>query len=146
MSFISRAAMLALALTATPLFAETTPIHIVDAYARVSGPAAKSGAAFMVIENQGVEADRLIDAASDAAVRVELHTHISDGNGVMQMRHVPDGFAIPAGESHSLQRGGDHVMLMGLSRPLADGDTVTLTLTFEKAGEVVIDVPVDLDR
>ncbi|WP_435310831.1 copper chaperone PCu(A)C [Primorskyibacter sedentarius] len=146
MSFISRAAVLAISLAATPLLAEESQVRIDDAYARVSGPAAKSGAAFMLIENLGDSADQLIDAASDAAARVELHTHIDDGNGVMQMRHVPDGFALPAGETHALERGGDHVMLMGLTNPLEDGDVITLTLTFEKSGEVVIEVPVDLDR
>lgn len=145
MSFISRA-VLALALTATPLFADSTVMHAHDSYARVSGPSAKSGAAFMMLENHGDEADRLIDVASDVAEKVELHTHIDDGNGVMQMRHVPDGILVPAGGTHMLERGADHVMLMGLKRPLAQGDTVALTLTFEKAGEIVVEVPVDLER
>jgi copper(I)-binding protein len=37
-------------------------------------------------------------------------------------------------------------MLMGLTRPLADGDTFELRLVFEREGEVVIEVPVDLNR
>lgn len=119
---------------------------VVDAYARTSGPTAQSGAAFMVIENHTGTDDRLIAAASDVAQRVELHTHIADANGVMQMRRVEDGFAIPAGGSHALARGGDHVMFLGLTRSLAQGDTVTVTLTFEKAGDVVVEIPVDLTR
>ncbi len=107
---------------------------------------AKSGAAFMQIVNNGAEDDRLINAASDVAMRVELHTHKEGADGVMQMLHVPEGFAIPAGETHALARGGDHVMFMGLKRALADGDMVTVTLTFEKAGDITIDVPVDLQR
>ena len=58
----------------------------------------------------------------------------------------PKNPAIPAHGSHALARGGDHVMLLGLTRQLNDGDTVALTLTFEKAGEVKVDVPVDLQR
>jgi copper(I)-binding protein len=64
----------------------------------------------------------------------------------MKMMEVEEGFAVPAGGSHALARGGDHVMLMGLTRDLADGDTFPLTLVFEKSGEVVIEVPVDNAR
>ncbi len=128
---------------ATPVFAD---IEVVDAYARAASPTAKAGAAFMVIRNTGSEDDRLIAAASDIAARVELHTHKDMGEGVMKMMHVEEGFAVPAGDMHALARGGDHVMFMGLTRPMAQGDTVTVTLTLEKAGEVVVDIPVDLER
>ena len=77
---------------------------------------------------------------------MELHTHIDDGNGTMQMREVEDGFVIPAGGAHVLGRGGDHVMFMGLTRSLKDGDTVTVTFTFEKAGDMTVEIPIDLDR
>ena len=117
-----------------------------DAYARAAGGIGKSGAVFLMLENPGAADDRLIDARSDVAKRVELHTHKDMGDGVMKMMHVEEGFAIPAGGAHALARGGDHVMLMGLTRDLADGDSFSLTLVFEKAGEIVIDVPVDNDR
>lgn len=129
---------------AVPAFAEG--VIITDAYARTSGASAKSGAAFMVIENHADADDRLLSAASDVAARVELHTHKEDANGVMQMLEVPEGFAIPAHGSHALARGGDHVMFLGLTRSLAQGDKVTVTLTFEKAGEMTVEVPVDLER
>ncbi|SMX49224.1 copper chaperone PCu(A)C [Maliponia aquimaris] len=132
----------ALALS-TPAFAD---ILVKDAYARSSGPMAKAGAAFMVIENTGSEDDRLVAAASDKAVRVELHTHKDMGEGVMRMMQVEEGFAIPTGGTHELMRGGDHVMFMGLTSPMLEGETVTVTLTFEKAGEIVVEIPVDLDR
>lgn len=134
----------ALTLFALPVLAQD--IQIVDGYARASAMMSKSGAAFMVIENHGAADDRLVAAASDVAEQVELHTHKEDANGVMQMIKVEEGFVIPAHGSHALARGGDHVMLMGLTRPLNDGDTVALTLTFEKAGEVQVDIPVDLER
>ncbi len=137
-------AAVALAL-ATPAFAHDG-VHVVDPYARVMGAAAKSGAAFMLIENHSASDDRLIAAASDVAERVELHTHKAAADGTMKMIHVPEGFAIPGNTNHELARGGDHVMLMGLKRPLAQGDTFTLTLTFERSGEVTVEVPVDLDR
>ena len=116
-----------------------------DPYARAAGAMARSGAAFMEIANTGETDDRLIAAATDAANRVELHTHVVDGD-VMRMVHVEDGFAIPAGEAILLQRGGMHVMLMGLTRALEQGDEIEITLTFEEAGEMTVTVPVDNER
>lgn len=122
-------------------------VHVENAYAITSGPGAMSGAVFLEIVNHSTTSpDRLISASSDVAQRVELHTHLIDANGVARMVEVEDGFAVAPGETHVLQRGGDHVMMMGLTRPLADGDTFELKLLFEREGEVVIEVPVDLDR
>lgn len=130
---------------ALPAFAGSE-ITIGDAYARASGMNAMSGAAFMHIMNMGDEGDRLIAASSDIAKVVELHTHIETEGGVMQMRRVEDGFAVAAGEAHILARGGDHVMFMGLNMPMEHGMTFSVTLVFEKAGEVVVEITVDLER
>ena len=143
MTFKTVLAAVAATAFAMPAFAD---IVIGDPYARVSTAMSKSGAAFMAIENTGTEDDRLIDAHSDVAAKVELHTHLSDANGVMKMVHVEEGFAIPAGETHMLARGGDHVMFLGLKHGLAQGDMVDVTVTFEKAGDIVVEVPVDLAR
>jgi copper(I)-binding protein len=136
------AALLALGL-ATPSFAE---ILVEDAYARSSGAMGRSGAAFMVIRNTGAEDDRLVAATSDISQRVELHTHKETDDGVMRMMEVEEGFPIPAGGMHALARGGDHVMFMGLNEAMEQGDTVTVTLTFEKAGDMELEIPVDLER
>lgn len=138
------AAAAAMSVTSAALAAEG--ITLEDAYARSSGNAAKAGAAFMVIENKGDTPDRLIGVTSDAAARVELHTHEIDANGVARMVHVEEGFEIPAGEAVILQRGGNHVMFMGLNAPFEQGGTVPLTLVFERAGKVQIDIPVDQQR
>lgn len=128
----------------TPATAQEIEIH--DPYARSASPMAKTGAAFMVIRNHGDADDRLIGAASPAAERVELHTHREE-DGVMRMIHVEDGFDLPGGDGEIvLERGGRHVMFMGLTAPFAQGDVVPLTLTFETSGEVTLDVPVDLER
>ncbi|KIC43351.1 copper-binding protein [Ruegeria sp. ANG-R] len=121
-------------------------IVVEDAYARSSGKSAKAGAAFMMIENHSDNDDRLIGVTSDVAGRVELHTHKIDENGVAKMMQVEEGFAIPAGETHMLKRGGDHVMFMGLKAPFEQGATVPVTLIFEQAGEIVVEIPVDLER
>ncbi len=134
----------ALALSTMPAIAGD--MMILDPYMRTSGPSAKSGAAFMRIANQGATDDVLISATSDVAKKVELHTHIDAGNGVVQMRKVEDGFTVPAQSIHMLARGGDHIMFMGLTRQINDGDMITVTLTFEKAGEMTVEIPVDLKR
>jgi len=137
------------ALAATTLLASAAlaeGIVVNDPYARVSAKMSASGAAFMIIENQTGEADRLIDAKSDVSEKVELHTHKEDDQGVMRMIHVEEGFDLPADGKIEMVRGGHHVMFLGLKEPLENGDVVPVTLVFEKAGEVQIDVPVDLDR
>ncbi|MGB3281155.1 MAG: copper chaperone PCu(A)C [Pseudorhodobacter sp.] len=133
-----------LAMVSAPL-AFAGDITITDPYLRVSGAMATSAAAFMTIENSGAE-DRLIDVHSDLAKKVELHTHLEDANGVMKMVHVAEGFVIAAGEKHMLMRGGEHVMFLGLNSVPVQGDTISLTLRFEKAGDMTIDVPVDNER
>jgi hypothetical protein len=129
---------------ALPAFADGIMIH--DPYARASAMMSQSGAAFMEIMNQTDTDDRLIDARSDVAERVELHTHQEDANGVMRMIHVEEGFAIPAGGSHALARGGDHVMFLGLNQPFEHGDEIEVTLVFEQAGEITVTIPIDLER
>jgi len=134
----------ALALTTTSLFAGD--IMVQDAYARSSTPSSVTGAAFFVLMNHGDTDDRLIAATSDIAKRAELHTHNEDANGVMRMMEIDGGIAVPAGEMRALKRGGDHVMLMGLTRPLVQGEEIAVTLTFEKAGDIEITIPVDRER
>ncbi|MFO7914326.1 MAG: copper chaperone PCu(A)C, partial [Candidatus Krumholzibacteriales bacterium] len=75
-----------LSLSALPAFADGIEVH--DAYARASSMMSSSGAAFMVIHNDGGSDDHLVDARSDVADKVELHTHREDENGVMRMIHV----------------------------------------------------------
>lgn len=137
-------AALAAAFT-TPALAEG--IEIDDAYAIASGMSAQAGAAFMIIRNTGDTDDRLVAAtAPDVSRRTELHTHIEDENGLMRMVEVEEGFEIPAGGEALLRRGGNHVMFMGLNDPFEQGETLTVTLTFEQAGEMVVEIPVDLER
>lgn len=120
-------------------------IQIEQPYARAASPIAKSGASFMEITNTGTVDDTLIAARTDAAMKPELHTHIME-DGIAKMREVEGGIPIPAGETTMLQRGGYHVMLMGLTQQFITGETITLILTFEHAGEITLEVPVDNER
>lgn len=120
-------------------------IMVMDAYARVGRPGAPTGAVFMVLHNMGAEEDRLIGAKSSIARAAQIHsTEVKDD--IVSMRHIEDGVVLGAGAVHEFARGGDHVMLMGLTEKLDNGDTVPVTLIFEKAGEVTVDVTVDNAR
>lgn len=117
-----------------------TGISVQDPFARPS-PGTGNGGAFMVLTNNSNQADRLVSAQSPAAMMVELHETIDDG-GVMKMVPQPQGFEIPAGGKVELKPGGKHVMLMGLKNTLEPGQTIQITLKFERAGEMTINVPV----
>ncbi|MHA6325246.1 copper chaperone PCu(A)C [Roseivivax sp. CAU 1753] len=134
---------LALSLSASVATAE---IVVSDAYIRSAAPTAVTGAAFMAIENTGDAPMRLISAQSGIAERIELHTHIEDENGMMMMREIEGGIEIAPGETHMLQRGGDHVMFLGLTETLEQGETVAVTLGFEDGTSVALEVPVDRIR
>lgn len=99
-----------------------------------------TGAGFMTLRSTG-GADRLVSAASPAARTVELHTMTMDG-GIMRMRPVPD-IPVPAGGTVTLAPGGMHVMLIGLTAPLRAGDRIPVTLTFERAGAVQVELAVE---
>ncbi|MDH3472584.1 MAG: copper chaperone PCu(A)C [Rhodospirillales bacterium] len=114
-------------------------LAVTGAWARASLGTAKSGAVYLTVENRGAAADRLIAAETPAASRAALHTHIME-EGVMKMRPVEGGIEIPAGGSAVLAPGGLHVMLMGLAAPLEEGARFPLTLTFEQAGPVTVEV------
>lgn len=104
-------------------------------------PAGGTSAAYMVLVNRGGAGDRLVSASTDVAEVVELHESKMVDN-VMKMEPVAGGIPVPANGQVELKPGGLHVMLIGLKRDLAAGETVRLTLKFERAGEVTVDAPV----
>jgi copper(I)-binding protein len=99
-----------------------------------------------MLQNDTDQDLKLIGVRSDVAKRVELHTHIDKGDGIMQMRQIEGGIAIPAGESHMMKRGGDHVMLMGLNQSLVDGETIAVIFEFENAKDMTVEIPIDSKR
>jgi len=138
------ATTLSACLLAIPAFADG--IMVMDPYARAANPSAKAGAAFMMLKNDTTTDDTLVAARTDAAKRVELHTHIDKGDGVMQMTEIEGGIPLAAGAEHRLMRGGDHVMLMGLNGPLEQDAEIDVILVFENAGDVAVTIPVDNKR
>jgi copper(I)-binding protein len=116
-------------------------IAIGHPYARATAPGQPTGGAYLRLENRGTQGDRLVSATADVAKAVELHEMTMQGD-VMRMRQV-DTVEVPAGQSVVLEPGGLHMMLVGLKAPLKEGDRFPMTLKFEKAGEVKVDVVVD---
>lgn len=94
--------------------------------------AADSGmtAVFGTLKNSGKDEMTVVSATSPAAGRMELHEVVGP-QGAKAMRPKEGGFAIPAGGTHVLAPGGDHLMLMDLKAPLAVGSDVEVTLTFK---------------
>ncbi|MCW0235990.1 MAG: DUF1775 domain-containing protein [Ferrovibrio sp.] len=118
--------------------AKAGDIQVLQPFARATP--AKVGGVFLTLKNAGGTADKLVKASSPVADNVELHTHIKDGDA-MRMRAV-DNIPVPANGQTALEPGGYHVMLIGLKQALKEGQSFPLTLTFEKAGTVTLQVPV----
>lgn len=124
--------------SAQPGHHHATPASSPMAGAEVS---TSTGAVYLVIVSNGDEADRLLHIETDAAAAVEVHRVMMRDN-LMQMNPVHDGLEISAGEKVSLEPGGDHIMLIGLTESLVAGEEYELTLIFENAGEVTVIVPI----
>jgi copper(I)-binding protein len=136
-------------------------IIVSDPWARASSAMASAGAAYMKIENTGSAADALIGATSPAATTVEVHETVvmgspmpsaSDGMGMGSPMPSASGMGdggmmgmqpiarleIPAGGSVELKPGSYHIMLIGLKQDLKVGDSIEITLKFEKVGEIKV--------
>lgn len=119
---------------------EKGDIQIRHPWSRATPAGAKVGVGYMEIRNRGAQSERLLGASSPLAQRVEMHVTRREGE-VMKMRQV-ESFEIPGGERVELRPGGGHLMLVDLTRPLKMGERVPLTLRFERAGEVEIEMEV----
>lgn len=145
MKYLLRFIAAVAAFSATVVFAHdytVGAIKIDHPWSRATVAGIPNGVAYFVLENSGDDNDRLLSAASPVAERTELHTHLKEGE-IVRMRQV-DAVDVPAGQSVALEPGGLHVMLMGLKEPLEQGKPFPLTLEFEKAGNVTVEVVVEL--
>jgi copper(I)-binding protein len=102
---------------------------------------AKNAVVFMTIDNRGAAPDRLLGAESPVVERVELHRHETD-NGSIEMRPV-DAVDLPSGASVKLTASGVHLMLVGLRQALVEYGTFPMTLIFEDAGRVDVEIQID---
>ncbi|MBW0145556.1 copper chaperone PCu(A)C [Sphingomicrobium clamense] len=131
----------ALALAACDAQTTTADPVVSDAWARETLEGQPMGAAYFTITNEGSDPIKLVGVSSDASNGASLHSSVIE-NGVASMRAIEGGLVIDAGESATLEPGGDHVMFEGLTGPLAEGSTVPLTLRFEDGSEMTVDVAV----
>ena len=135
----------ALMLIVAPGVAETYKagaIEIEQPWARATPKGATIGAGYMKITNTGTEPDRLVGGSAPFAGRLEVHSMTME-QGVMKMREMKEGLEIKPGETVEFKPGGYHVMFVGLKEPLKQGDDLTVTLKFAKAGTVEVKYPVE---
>lgn len=116
-------------------------LEVQDAWAAPTPGGVDVAAGYLTIVNDSGADDRLISATSPRAERVEVHD-MSFDNGVMRMRPVDGGLAVPAGTMVALEPGGQHLMFHGVRAPFAEGERIPVTLTFAQAGEVSVQMPV----
>lgn len=116
-------------------------LEITGGFSRATLPNAPVGAGYLTITNKGTSDDRLVSASSAVAGMTQIHEMKMEGD-VMKMAELPDGLVIPAGGSVALAPGGFHIMFMDLKQQLAEGSTVVVTLTFETAGTVDVELAV----
>jgi len=138
--------------TAAPVAMESTApaatqqatIDVSNAYAYATAEGATTGAVFVTLHNPQTNADMLTGAkADDVAASAEIHENFQDPQtGTVEMRKTA-GVDIAAGADVKLEPNGSHIMLIDLKKPLAQGDTFNITLTFRNAGDVTVPVTVN---
>ncbi|MCE7026591.1 copper chaperone PCu(A)C [Jiella avicenniae] len=136
------AAAIAIVTTAYAHSYKLGDLQIGHPWSRATLPNAPVAGGYMTIENTGTSDDTLLGGSTPAAGKVEIHQMKMDGD-VMTMRPVENGLVIPAGQTVTLEPGGYHLMLVKPQRPFKEGERVPLTLKFEKAGEVDVELAVD---
>lgn len=123
-------------LTATAAEADPSSISVEHAWSRATPKGAVTGVGYVTITNNGTGEDRLLGASSPVAETIQFHAGSTE-SGVMKMTQLP-ALDLAPGQTVTLKPGGIHMMMMGLTQPLREGQTFPLTLTFEKAGAVEV--------
>ena len=118
-------------------------LKITQPWSRATPRGAPVAAGYLRITNAGIQADRLVSVATPVAGKPSIHEMSMDG-GVMKMRALPNGIEIKPGQTVELKPGGYHLMFVGLKAPLKAGESFPMKLKFEKAGEVTVDVKVEV--
>lgn len=118
----------------------STAVHIeaIHSYPTIK---AVPGAVYATFTNTAAEADQLLSVSTPAAKTVEIHQTSVNKEGVARMDMVKT-LPLPAGQAVKLERGGTHLMLIGLKANLAKDEIINLTFEFQKAGKVTVKVPV----
>lgn len=118
-------------------------LEIAHPWTRPLPAVATTGAAYFTVTNKGEQDDVLLSATSPIADKVEIHTHVKDGD-LMKMRQL-DELVIPAHGAQKLAPGGLHLMLLGLKQVPAEGERFPVTLQFKQAGSIEVQIAVDAE-
>ena len=117
--------------------ADKNEVRVVDAWARAVPAVAPVAGGFFTVVNMGNATDRLLRVESPIAKRIEIHEMRNDG-GVMRMRQITDGLIVPAHGQLEFKPGSYHLMLIGPTRALIEGDHFEAALVFQRAGKVKV--------
>lgn len=112
-------------------------LKIKAAWTRATVKTAKVAGGYVTIKNTGAHADRLVGGATEISNSLQIH-EMKLVDDIMRMRPLEAGVEILPGEEVVLKPGAQHLMFMGLQEQLQEGNTVNVTLVFEKAGEITI--------
>ncbi len=116
-------------------------VEIDHPWSRPTPPGAAMGVGYLVIRNHGSGDITLVGASTPRANNVSIHeTRVSEG--VMQMQQLENGLGIAAGEAVELKPHSYHLMLEKLAKPLKEGEKISLTLEFEGAEAMNVELNV----
>ncbi len=121
--------------------ADASTLHVSDAWVRPMPPGARVGGGYVEIHNAGETTRRLLGAESPRASSMEIHT-MTEVDGVMRMRRLPDGIEIPAGAKISLKPGAEHLMFFNPEPAFAEGETIPVTLRFDGDASIQVEFAV----
>lgn len=134
-SFI--ASLFFLVLAAPVLAAE---LVVENAWIREGPPNFARLAGYLSLQNVGTGERIVIGASSDDFEQVEIHRTLIEDDVA---RMVPvEQLKIPAGGRIDLKPGADHLMLIGPTRRLVEGDKVKLILRLEDGSALEVEMPV----
>lgn len=139
MNRLALIALPALVLAACGQSSGPSTVTAADAWCRAAPASAPAAGCYVTLTASAK--DRLVSVATPAAAEGQIHTMSVDG-GVMRMRQLEDGLALPKDTAVALKPGGLHIMLIGPKAALVEGATLPMTLTFEKAPPVTLEVPI----
>src|SRR5580704_4728619 len=121
-------------------FAMGGPIKVENAFTRPTLGGASVAVGYMILTNTGKTDDWLESVTSDISATSEIHETKME-NGMMEMRELPKGLALLSGATVAFKPGAYHIMFVGIKHAVKPGDTIRVTLTFEKAGKIEVDFP-----
>ena len=116
-------------------------LHIHHPWSRATVPGATVAAAYLLVRNRGTLPERLLGASTPVAARIEMHDNVKEGD-VYRMREFKS-LELPSARTVEFLPSGRHFMLVGLKRPLKEGERIPMVLRFERAGKVKVEIEVE---